>query len=167
MLLSSLFEEGCHIPKSFGNSLPSRTCVGGWFLLSVILTNGYLGLCITKLSSPLGSRSIDKFEDLTPYPSSFQKDGLDLNTFLRLYTTKIHYNGTLEWREFNPKEEFYVITPEVIRLLVQGDNWAHEILKLYYSPFLVLNYFVHKPLPKDILNLLDILVPMRIPVFGR
>ncbi|OXA46253.1 hypothetical protein Fcan01_19320 [Folsomia candida] len=64
-VLANIFEEAGHIPQKLERKNFFRLVLGGWILMSVILTNCYNGLMISYLNSPFPKAKIpEKFQDL-------------------------------------------------------------------------------------------------------
>ncbi|OXA37360.1 hypothetical protein Fcan01_27855 [Folsomia candida] len=64
-VLANIFEEAGHIPRITEHKTFFRLVLGGWILMSVVLTNCYNGLMISYLNSPLPKSKIpEKFQDL-------------------------------------------------------------------------------------------------------
>ncbi|OXA46019.1 hypothetical protein Fcan01_19266 [Folsomia candida] len=64
-VLANIFEESSHIPRKAEQQNLFRLVLGGWILMSIILTNCYNGLMISYLNSPFPHGNIpEKFQDL-------------------------------------------------------------------------------------------------------
>lgn len=63
-IIGILLEEALSAPSTLLKSQPFRIVLISWLLMSIILTNAYIGVAITDLSSPLKLKSISKFEHL-------------------------------------------------------------------------------------------------------
>lgn len=64
-VVSIVLEKPTDIERKIGRIRAFKFLFGLWLLLVPILTNGYLGLSITEISSPLESRSVTRFDQLS------------------------------------------------------------------------------------------------------
>ncbi|OXA39324.1 hypothetical protein Fcan01_25918 [Folsomia candida] len=65
LLISTFFEETLQIPTVLWKQREFRIVFGLWCVACITLTNGYIGVSITKLSSPLAKYAVSEFADLT------------------------------------------------------------------------------------------------------
>lgn len=65
VVISILLEKPTDISRQIGYFSSFKFLIGFWLLLVPILTNGYVGLSITTISSPLEAKSVTTFNQLT------------------------------------------------------------------------------------------------------
>jgi len=60
-VLSTIMDDSCGMPNQLKRSWKIRFLFGPWFLTSVVLVNGYIGLAISSLTTPFKLKSVDFF----------------------------------------------------------------------------------------------------------
>lgn len=99
-----LFEEAYSAPGTLWKSTTFRVCLIPWLLMSLILTNAYIGVAVTDICSPLKLNSVNKFEYLKTtlcktVCQCAEEFGYNEEIFERFQTA-------LDRREFNPEYHF-------------------------------------------------------------
>lgn len=90
-LISTLFEEPYSIPNVLWNDTVFRVGLIWWILLSMIFTQGYIGLAINKLSLPLKSMTkFDEFKDISK-PICYNKEVCPVEQIMTYEEYFVHY----------------------------------------------------------------------------
>lgn len=64
-VLSTIVDDAYPVSRNISRHFQFRIVCGVWLLGTVVLTNGYLGLAITGLTSPIPFQSVETFQNLT------------------------------------------------------------------------------------------------------
>ncbi|OXA49346.1 hypothetical protein Fcan01_15874 [Folsomia candida] len=103
-VIGVLLEEAYSAPSTLWKSEPFRIVLISWLLMCIVLTNAYMGVAITDLSSPLKSKSLSTFSDLkTTTCQSICRCGAELGYN---ETTYLGFSGALYKRHFKVGTHF-------------------------------------------------------------
>lgn len=79
VLIASLFEKSVPWPKTLLYPTPFRISIGLVSLVSIVLTQGYIGVLITSLSSPFPPIRITSFDNLTTVVCKLDYKGVNIS----------------------------------------------------------------------------------------
>ncbi|OXA49431.1 hypothetical protein Fcan01_15918 [Folsomia candida] len=125
-VLANIFEEAVYVPMHLEKQQFFRMVVGGWILMSVVLTNCYNGLMISSLNSPLPRTNI---------PETFQDLICQDKSILKSYKLGVNLtNWILQRIDESPVKPFdsmcyKILSTQVILLFSQ---YIFEFLKLFH-----------------------------------
>lgn len=108
-LISTMFERPTTVLRKLEVKTEFRVLTGIWVLVSIILTNAYLGLSITSISAPLESKSVTRFEQLAK-PGCIWEDvkcHLDRIQVLDQYIYNVNYHIRVFWEKSQGSEAFW------------------------------------------------------------
>ncbi|OXA38329.1 hypothetical protein Fcan01_26810 [Folsomia candida] len=107
-VISTVLEKPTRVPHKLEIKPEFRVSIGCFALVSIILTNLYLGLCITSISAPLESKSVTQFHHLSK-PGC--ENGRIKCTLRRLrawdqYISSVDYHAQVFWQRLQYDEEY-------------------------------------------------------------
>ncbi|OXA38438.1 hypothetical protein Fcan01_26789 [Folsomia candida] len=147
-VLATIFEEGGFIPSKLEKSTFFRILLGIWSIMSVTLTNGYNGIMISELNSPLQLARPEKFDDLICQSGGIYSDQAQIReqswrnlTQFFMLVHEISFGGfnSLQYRtsQSNGNDKCYKLLS-----VLQRNTWVAELPEFLSSLFELANKFL-------------------------
>jgi len=121
-LISTLTDDSCGLPAWFNKNLSFRLSFTTWFLATLVLVNGYIGVLISELTSGFEKESVHSFANLSKQQYSYEEIAKEF-LWCRMRNCK---SRSLEWnkkyelnsnredcfksRDFDEREDFRLLS---------------------------------------------------------
>ncbi|OXA45896.1 hypothetical protein Fcan01_19147 [Folsomia candida] len=126
LFVSSLVGQSYSIAGQVEKRIAFRIGLGSWFLLTVIFTQGYIGLLLNYVCAPLSKISVSNFDDLTIPACNYRPDngkstGNPCPSDIWLNKTRIDLHAS---RKLKENVEFRLLSPFTLWHLNPADALA-------------------------------------------
>lgn len=187
-ILANLFEEAGHVPSRLESNLYFRMILGGWILMSVLLTNFYNGIMITDLLAPYPGKTPGTFQDLLCENSKIyesyeatRKKGGDLSVWLRargFETINTQWNESNYFRQYtthavrssalddSDKPCFSILSSLIFSFKFEFPDFLTKF-RAYH--FIVVEHYIKHglPIPPKLLHIFALLLNQKIQMVPR